>query len=59
MDTLLLAEIHNLPLWQRRMVLNLIDSRHNRGMGEQLLEVANTVIRDTDSLDFSGLHELL
>jgi hypothetical protein len=40
MDPLLVAEIHNLLLGQRRMVLNLVDSGYDCCFWKKLLEVS-------------------
>jgi hypothetical protein len=41
------------------VVLNLIDSWYDRCVREELFEVANGVVGDADSLDFSGGQQLL
>jgi hypothetical protein len=43
-DTLVLAQVDNLLLWQRRVVLDLVDGRDDGGVREELLEVAFAVL---------------
>lgn len=45
------AEIDNLLLGQKRVVLNLIDGGHNRRLGKKLLEIFDRVIGDANGLD--------
>lgn len=58
-DTLLLAKVHDLLLRQRGVVLNLVGSGDNGGLGQELLQVLDTVVGDTDGLDLAGADELL
>lgn len=60
-NALLLAEIDNFLLGQERVVLDLVGSRHNGGLGEQLLEILDGVVGNTDGLDLlgMGLNQLL
>lgn len=59
MNTLLVAEVHNLLLAQGRRVLDLVDSGDDRGLSEQLLEVGDAVVADTDALRLAGGEQLL
>jgi hypothetical protein len=59
MYSLSFAEVDNFLLWKGRVVLNLIDSWYDRCVREELFEVANGVVGDADSLDFSGGQQLL
>lgn len=59
MDTLFLAQIDNLLLWQRRMVFNLVDRWDNRGFGQQLFQILHTVIGNSDGLGLAGLGNFL
>lgn len=58
-NTLLLTEIDDLLLRQRGVVLNLIGSGDNGGLGQELLQVLDTVVGDTNGPNFSGADELL
>lgn len=58
-DTLLVAEIDNLLLGQRGVVLDLIDGRGDGGLGQELLQVLDAVVGDTDGADLAGADELL
>lgn len=55
MDALLLAEVNDLLLGQKRMVLDLIGGGDDGGLCEQLLEVLDRVVGDTDGLDLLGV----
>lgn len=46
MDTLLVAEVDNLLLGQRGVVLDLVDGGDDLGLSEELLEVFLAVLRD-------------
>ncbi len=50
-NALLLAEVNNLLLGQKRVVLDLVGSRNDGGLREQLLEVLDGVVGNTDGLD--------
>lgn len=54
-NALLLAEINNLLLGQERVILDLIGSRHNGGLCEQLFKVLDGVVGNTDGLDLLGV----
>lgn len=58
-NTLLLAEVDDLLLWEGGVVLDLVDGRNNGSLGQKLLEVLHTVVGDTDGLDLAGGQELL
>lgn len=61
MDALILAEINNFLLGQQWVVLDLVGSGHNGGLGEQLLHVFDRVVSYTNSLDLFrvSLNQLL
>lgn len=59
MDTLLLAEVDDLLLWKRWVVLNLVDCRDHGSLRKQLLQITHAVVRDTDGFDLSCCEELL
>lgn len=44
MDALLLAQVDNLLLRKSRVILDLVDSRDNLGLGQQLLKVLLAVL---------------
>jgi hypothetical protein len=54
-DALLLAEVNNLLLWAKWVVLDLVDSRDDGGLGQQLLEVLDRVVGDANGLDLVGM----
>jgi len=49
-DSFCLTEIYNLLLWERWVVLDLVDSWDNGGLGKQLLQEGYAVVANTDSL---------
>ena len=55
----LVAEVDSILLGKRGVVLDLVDGGNNGGLGQQLLEVLDTVVGDTDGLDLAGANELL
>ena len=59
MDTLLLAVVDDLLLWERGVVLNLVDCRYHGSLRKQLLQITHAVVRDTDGLDLICRKELL
>lgn len=58
-NAVLVAEVDNLLLGERGVVLDLVDGGNNGGLGQELLEVLDTVVGDTDGLDLAGASELL
>jgi hypothetical protein len=58
-DALLLAEVDNLLLGQRRVVLNLVHRGDDCGVGEKLLKIALAVVANTDGFSFAGGEESL
>jgi hypothetical protein len=54
-DAFFLAKVHNFLLWAERVVLDLVHSRGDGGFGEQLLEVLDRVVGDTNGLDLIGV----
>lgn len=54
MDRMVSAEIYDVLLRQQSMILNLINCRHNRSLGEQLLEISEAVVRNTYGFDLAG-----
>jgi hypothetical protein len=58
MYSLSFAEVDNVLLWEGRMVLDLIDSWYDCRVWEKLFEVADGIVGDADSLDFSGGQQL-
>lgn len=55
MNALLLAEVDNLLLWAKWVVLNLIDGGDDSSFGKQLLQVLDGVVGDTNGLDLFGM----
>ena len=55
MDALLLAEVNNFLLWAQWVVLDLVDSGDNGGLGQKLLHVLDRVVGDTNGLDLVGM----
>lgn len=41
------------------MVLDLVGGRNNSSLGQEFLEVLDTIVGDTDGLDLFGANELL
>lgn len=58
-DALSLAEVDDLLLGEKRVVLDLVDGGDDLGLLEELLEVLDAVVGDTDSLDLAGVKKLL
>lgn len=58
-DTLLLAQIHNLLLRQQRVVLNLVHRRHDLRLRQQLLQIPLGVVTHPDRLGLARLDQLL
>lgn len=58
-NTLLVAEVNNLLLGQRWVVLDLVDGRDDGGLGQERLQVRNTAVGDTDGPDLAIANELL
>jgi hypothetical protein len=58
-DVVLLAELHELELGEQRVQLDLVDSRDNLGLLEQLLEVGDGEVGDTDRLGLASLEDSL
>lgn len=58
-DALFLAEIDNLLLRQRRVVLDLVDGRDDGRLRQKLLQVPLAVVRHADGLDLARGQELL
>lgn len=54
-----LAVLQDLILGQKRVVLDLVDSWDDAGMGEELLEVLDAVVRNPDGLHFTGCQQFL
>ena len=54
-DALLLAEVDDLLLGEQRVVLDLVGGRGDGGLCEQLLQVLDRVVGDTDGLDLLGV----
>lgn len=50
-NALFLAEVVNLLLWAQWVVLNLVDGWDNGGFGEELLQIPDGVVGDTNGLD--------
>lgn len=59
MNTSLVAEVDNLLLGEQRVVLDLVGSGDNGGLGQKFLEELDAVVRNTDGLDLAGADELL
>lgn len=59
MDALLFAEVDNLLLRERRVVLDLVDGRHDGRLRQEFLEVLLAVVGDTDGPDLWRARELL
>ena len=59
MNALLVAKVNNFLLRQRRVVLNLVGGGDNGGLRQELLEVLDAVVGDTNGLDLAGADELL
>jgi hypothetical protein len=55
MDALVLAEVDNVLLRQKRVVLDLVRGRYDCRLREQLLHVLVGVVCDADGLDFVGV----
>lgn len=58
-DAGLVAEVDNLLLGKRGVVLDLVGSGNDSSLGQEFLEVRDTVVGDTDGLDLAGTDELL
>lgn len=58
-NVVLLAEFHELELGQQRVELDLVDGGDNLGLLEQLLEVRDGEVGDTDRLGLAGLQNSL
>jgi hypothetical protein len=56
-DALLPAQVDDLGLRQRRVVLDLVDGGDDLSHGEQLLEVLLAVVADADGLDLAAVDE--
>lgn len=59
MNTSLVAEVNNLLLGEQGVVLDLVGSGDNGGLGQKFLEELDTVVGNTDGLDLAGANELL
>jgi hypothetical protein len=58
-DAGLVAEIDNLLLGEQGVVLDLVGSGDNSGLGQEFLEELDAVVGHTDGLDLAGANELL
>lgn len=58
MDASLVAEVDNLLLREQGVVLDLVGSGNNGGLGQEFLEELDTVVGNTDGLDLAGADEL-
>jgi hypothetical protein len=59
MDSLFLAVIHNLLLWEKGVILDLVDCGHNVYGRHELLQVLATVIADANGSYFAGGKQFL
>lgn len=55
----LVAEVDNLLLGEQGVVLDLVGSGDNSGLGQEFFEELDTVVGNTDGLDLAGSNELL
>lgn len=58
-DALLLAEVDDLLLWERGVVLDLIYCRNNGSLGKEFLKVLHTVVGNANGLDLASGQKLL
>lgn len=58
-NTLLVAEVDNLLLGQRWVVLDLVGGGDDAGLGQELLKVRDTAVGDTNGPGLASAHELL
>lgn len=58
-DASLVAEVDNLLLGEQGVVLDLVGSGDNSGLGHEFLKELDTVVGNTDGLDLAGANELL
>jgi hypothetical protein len=58
-DASLVAEVDNLLLGEQGVVLDLVGSGDNGGLGQKFLEELDTVVGNTDGLDLAGANKLL
>lgn len=58
-NALLLAEVDNLLLRQGGVILDLVGGRDDCYLGQKLLQILDTVVGDTDGLDFARTDQLL
>lgn len=57
-DTLRLAELYNFLLRQQRMILDLVDSRHNISFRQQFFEERLAEVCHPNRLRFASLQQL-
>lgn len=58
-DPFFLTVVHDFLLRKKRVVLDLIDSGHNRYLRDQLLEVLAAVVADPDGFHLPACEKLL
>lgn len=58
MYPLLFAKVNNILLWEVRMVFNLVYGWYYRDVWEELAQISDAVVGDTNGFDFAGFEEV-